>query len=218
MLGSLPDAASIPLLVVVADNLPDEGRAEEVVAGAGGTYLPMRSNLGYGGAINAAVRSLPQGIDWVMITNPDVVFHPGAIDRMLEVGTTSADIGAVGPARPERGRVGVSVGARGPGHPRRFRARALRERLADESVDPALPRRSVAGHAPATPAGCPARASSCAARRSRASADSTRATSCTSRTSTSAFGSAGRGGATASRRPPRSRTPAVTRPRASRLR
>ena len=83
MLGSLPAAASRPLLVVVADNLPEVGRTREVVAAAGGSYVPMRSNLGYGGAINEVVRGLPSEIEWVMITNPDVVFHPGSIDRML---------------------------------------------------------------------------------------------------------------------------------------
>ena len=97
MLGSLPAAASRPLLVVVADNLPEVGRTREVVAAAGGTYVPMRSNLGYGGAINEVVRGLPSEIEWVMITNPDVVFHPGAIDRMVETGAATDDIGAVGP-------------------------------------------------------------------------------------------------------------------------
>lgn len=97
MLGSLPAAAAGPLLVVVADNLPGVGRTREVVAAAGGTYVPMPSNLGYGGAINEAVRGLPSEIEWVMITNPDVVFHPGAIDRMVETGATTDDIGAVGP-------------------------------------------------------------------------------------------------------------------------
>ena len=97
MLGSLPVAASEPPLVVVADNLPTSGTTREVVTAAGGTYLPMRANLGYGGAINEVVRGLPEDVEWVMITNPDVVFHPSAIDRMLAAGAGSADIGAVGP-------------------------------------------------------------------------------------------------------------------------
>lgn len=97
MLGSLTTATSAPLLIVVADNLPGTGRTREVVTAAGGVYRPMRSNLGYGGAINEVVRDLPAGVEWVMITNPDVVFHPGAIDRLVEAGSTSADVGAVGP-------------------------------------------------------------------------------------------------------------------------
>ena len=97
MLASLPTAASARPLVVIADNLPRSGTTREVVDHAGGLYMPMRSNLGYGGAINAAVRGLPAVIEWVMITNPDVVFHPGAIDHMVATGTDADDIGAVGP-------------------------------------------------------------------------------------------------------------------------
>ena len=40
---------------------------------------------------------MPPEIEWVMITNPDVVFHPDAIDRMVETGATADDVGAVGP-------------------------------------------------------------------------------------------------------------------------
>jgi N-acetylglucosaminyl-diphospho-decaprenol L-rhamnosyltransferase len=106
MMGSLPRAASSPVLVVIADNLPDVGRATEVAANGGAVYLPMRSNLGYGGAINAAVRELPEGIEWVVITNPDIVFHAGSIDRMVEIAASSPQIGAVGPlVRNEDGSV-----------------------------------------------------------------------------------------------------------------
>ncbi|TYL52522.1 glycosyltransferase family 2 protein [Agromyces mariniharenae] len=97
MLASVPAAASDRPLVVVADNLPSTGRTREVVTGVGGTYLPMRSNLGYGGAINEVVKELPPAIEWVMITNPDVVFHEGAIDHLVEAGGIDDRIGAVGP-------------------------------------------------------------------------------------------------------------------------
>jgi N-acetylglucosaminyl-diphospho-decaprenol L-rhamnosyltransferase len=97
MLASLPAAASARPLVVIADNLPGSGTTQEVVHQAGGTYVPMRSNLGYGGAINEVVRGLPSAIEWVMITNPDVVFHAGAIDHMVATAADADDIGAVGP-------------------------------------------------------------------------------------------------------------------------
>jgi N-acetylglucosaminyl-diphospho-decaprenol L-rhamnosyltransferase len=98
--------------VVVADNRPEQGTTGQVIDRAGGVYLPMRSNLGYGGAINEAVRGLPEDVAWVMITNPDVVFHAGAIDRMLEAGAQSPDIGAVGPVvRNEDGTVYPSARA-----------------------------------------------------------------------------------------------------------
>jgi N-acetylglucosaminyl-diphospho-decaprenol L-rhamnosyltransferase len=97
LLGSLPDASSRPLDVVIADNLPEVGRTEEVVREAGARYLPMERNLGYGGAINAAVRVIPDSVEWVVITNPDVAFHPGAIDALLAVGEADARIASVGP-------------------------------------------------------------------------------------------------------------------------
>lgn len=112
MLGSLPTAVAAPVLVVVADNLPEVDGTRDVVLRAGGTYVPMRANLGYGGAINEVVRGLPEDIEWVVITNPDVVFHQGAIDRMLETGATAADIGAIGPiVRNEDGSVYPSARA-----------------------------------------------------------------------------------------------------------
>lgn len=97
MLGSLPGAATAPPIVVVADNRPDSDATQEVTLAAGATYLPMPGNLGYGGAVNAAVRSLPPEIEWVLITNPDVLLHEGAIDRLVEKGEAADDIGAVGP-------------------------------------------------------------------------------------------------------------------------
>jgi N-acetylglucosaminyl-diphospho-decaprenol L-rhamnosyltransferase len=96
--ASLGKASSGPLVAVVADNRPDAGApVRELAERFGVTYLPMASNLGYGGAMNAAIRSLPDDISWVLVSNPDIEIRPGAIDELVRVGESDARIGAVGP-------------------------------------------------------------------------------------------------------------------------
>ena len=97
MLDSVRAATTRPTLLAVADNLPSQTGTEDAVREAGGGYTALPSNPGYGGAINALVRSLPSSAEWIMITNPDVVFHAGSIDAMLHEGETQLDIAAVGP-------------------------------------------------------------------------------------------------------------------------
>jgi len=97
-LASLEGASLSELQVVVADNRPDAGGpVRELTERYGVAYLPMSANLGYGGAMNAAVRSLPSDIPWVLVSNPDIEIHPGAIDELVRVGESDARIGAVGP-------------------------------------------------------------------------------------------------------------------------
>ena len=98
-LESLPDSSLRPLVVVVADNLPnqDDGTVE-MVHRAGGIYLPIESNPGYGAAMNAAVRLLPPDVEWVLISNPDVVLEEGSLDVLLQTASTDPAIGTVGPA------------------------------------------------------------------------------------------------------------------------
>ncbi|THG36052.1 glycosyltransferase family 2 protein [Glaciibacter flavus] len=104
MLDSVRDATDHPTLLAVADNLPSQAGTEDAVRVAGGGYTALPSNPGYGAAINALVRSLPTSVEWIVITNPDVVFHAGAIDAMLHEGDTQVDIAAVGPLiRDEEG-------------------------------------------------------------------------------------------------------------------
>lgn len=88
-----PDA-----LVVVADSLPDgDDEVRGIVADAGARYLATPDNPGYGGAVNRAVADLPDTVDWVLVSNPDVVLAPGALERLVAVGDADAGIGAVGP-------------------------------------------------------------------------------------------------------------------------
>lgn len=98
-LASLPAAAHEPVALAVADNLPDDhGALRSAVREAGGTWLPLPENPGYGGGMNAAVRAMPSTVEWVLLSNPDVVLHPGCIDELVRVAESDALIAAVGPA------------------------------------------------------------------------------------------------------------------------
>jgi N-acetylglucosaminyl-diphospho-decaprenol L-rhamnosyltransferase len=97
-LASVQDASAGTTPIAVADNMPSSGGAEEMCAEVGAEYLPMASNLGYGGAMNAAAAALPNGIEWILVSNPDVVLEPGCIDELVRVGNEDPAIGSVGPA------------------------------------------------------------------------------------------------------------------------
>lgn len=97
-LASVTGASSATIPIAVADNLPSSGGTEALCAAAGARYLPMESNLGYGGAMNAAAAALPASVEWFLVSNPDVVLEPGCIDELVRVGTEDPAIGSVGPA------------------------------------------------------------------------------------------------------------------------
>jgi N-acetylglucosaminyl-diphospho-decaprenol L-rhamnosyltransferase len=84
--------------VVIADNKPARSSpVQDIVAQSVATYLPMTGNLGYGTAVNAAVRSLADSAEWILISNPDVVLEPDSISRLLQTGDSDETIAAVGP-------------------------------------------------------------------------------------------------------------------------
>ena len=98
-LASVPASSSVPLTVVVADNKPAGGDGVREVARANGAgYLPLVANPGYGGAINAAVKCLPAAIEWILVSNPDLVLGAGSVDFLLATGDSNPSIAAVGPA------------------------------------------------------------------------------------------------------------------------
>jgi N-acetylglucosaminyl-diphospho-decaprenol L-rhamnosyltransferase len=98
-LDSLREASRRPLFLVVADNKPESSNTAvaDLASAAGALYMPMPSNRGYGHAINQVLKVLPPGIEWVVISNPDVTAHPGAIDVLLDTATPDPRVGAVGP-------------------------------------------------------------------------------------------------------------------------
>jgi N-acetylglucosaminyl-diphospho-decaprenol L-rhamnosyltransferase len=98
-LASIAGASSEPVHTVVVDNRPDaDSRAAELAAEIGAAYVAQPNNPGYGGAINAGVATLSAEVRWVLVSNPDVVLHPGVIDALVAVGESDEHIGAIGPA------------------------------------------------------------------------------------------------------------------------
>jgi N-acetylglucosaminyl-diphospho-decaprenol L-rhamnosyltransferase len=98
-LASVPSASASPLTVIVADNKPtDADGVEHLATEHGAQYLPLPQNLGYGGAINAAARTLPASVDWILVANPDLLLGAGSIDALVAAGESDPKIAAVGPA------------------------------------------------------------------------------------------------------------------------
>lgn len=101
-LDSVPAATSSAVPVLVADNKPDAASRpalEELLAQNSAGYLPMVANLGYGHAVNAAVETLGAEIEYVLVSNPDVVLGPDSLDILVSVLDADIDqtIAAVGP-------------------------------------------------------------------------------------------------------------------------
>lgn len=96
LLDSLAAASAERIVPVVADNAADP---ELIPLAASGRIVleDMGGNLGYGGAVNEAVRRLPTRPEWLLVVNPDVTFRPGAIDELVRAADRDSAIGMVGP-------------------------------------------------------------------------------------------------------------------------
>ena len=102
-LQSVPGATERPTLVVMADNGSTDG-APEAAVGPSVELLHTGGNIGYGSAVNAAARALAgrrkagevDG-EFFVVSNPDVVFDAGAIDRMIECARNYDTAAAIGP-------------------------------------------------------------------------------------------------------------------------
>ena len=104
-LDSVPAASSAGAVVVMADNGSTDGAPEAATAEREGVeLLHTGGNIGYGAGMNAGVEALRDRraageIDgeFVLISNPDVVFDPGSIDEMVAAARRHPTAGAVGP-------------------------------------------------------------------------------------------------------------------------
>lgn len=97
-LASTADASADPVEVVVADNhSAQEAALRRITEEAGARFLELGENRGYGAAANRAVATLDPDVRWVLVSNPDVVLEPLALDRMIATAAADPSIGAVGP-------------------------------------------------------------------------------------------------------------------------
>lgn len=104
-LDSLDDAYSGDTLTVLADNGSADGVPQQAAHDRGNVeFLPTGGNLGYGRGMNAGARALrgrrtKKLIDdeFLLLSNPDVTFAPGAIDALVECAGRWPNAAAVGP-------------------------------------------------------------------------------------------------------------------------
>ncbi len=107
-LDSLADAtAGPPPTVVVADNGSTDGAVERAALRPGVTVVRTGANLGYGGAANFGIAhdsgphdGVAGGVtgELVVVANPDIVWHHGAIDELVAAAGRWPDAAALGPA------------------------------------------------------------------------------------------------------------------------
>lgn len=104
-LGSLSAAYAGGTVTVLADNGSTDGVPEAAAAeDATVEFLPTGGNIGYGSAINAAVRYLRArreagdvDPEFFLISNPDVSFGEGSVDRLVQAARRWPNAAAVGP-------------------------------------------------------------------------------------------------------------------------
>ena len=104
-LDSLPAATAQGVHVVLADNGSRDGVPEEAASRSSNVeFLPTGGNLGYGAGMNAGARQLRPLRDageidpeFLVLSNPDVVFGEGAIDELIACARRWPDAAAVGP-------------------------------------------------------------------------------------------------------------------------
>lgn len=97
-LASIAEASSERPDVIVVDNKPgDADGVEELTVQYGARYLPMPQNAGYGHAMDAGAATVPESVQWIVISNPDIILSPGSIDAMVAAIADGEDVGAVGP-------------------------------------------------------------------------------------------------------------------------
>lgn len=93
--ASLAGTAAVVELVIV-DNSDDHSVAEQVAARHSATLRLPGANVGYGAAANHGAAGAGQ--PWLVVANPDIVWHPGALDALLDAGHRHPQAGALGPA------------------------------------------------------------------------------------------------------------------------
>ena len=96
-LDSVVKATSRPLRVLLVDNGSTDGAPERAVRRAGVQLLRIGENVGYGSAANRGVVEWGPEVGWVVVANPDIEWHPGSLDELLEAAQRWPRAGALGP-------------------------------------------------------------------------------------------------------------------------
>jgi N-acetylglucosaminyl-diphospho-decaprenol L-rhamnosyltransferase len=119
-INSLRDGCSLPYEVVIADNGSTDDAPEHAVERYGVSLVRTGRNVGYGTAANVGAQG--STAEFLLISNPDIEFRPGAIDELVKAATRWPHGASFGPAILERdGRLypsarALPVVAHGIGH------------------------------------------------------------------------------------------------------
>jgi N-acetylglucosaminyl-diphospho-decaprenol L-rhamnosyltransferase len=91
-------ASTHPLGVFVVNNAADDSEMSSFAAAHPDVVVfEAGANLGYGRAVNFAVRQLGPEFEWILVVNPDTEFSSGAIDELLRVARAHSEAAAFGP-------------------------------------------------------------------------------------------------------------------------
>jgi GT2 family glycosyltransferase len=134
VVGSLLEEGAPASRIVVVHNPADPSEPPLASPPRGVTVLRMAENAGYAGGMNHGIaHHLAAGASRVLLLTHDVVFHPGALARLLEVADAMPAYGILGPALSWEGRPFSFGGLRGADG-----SVALRERPPEGSTAPVL--------------------------------------------------------------------------------
>jgi N-acetylglucosaminyl-diphospho-decaprenol L-rhamnosyltransferase len=93
---SLATATARPVRLVLVDNGTDPTVVDAVARDHGAEVVRSGANLGYGRAANLAASGADE--PWLVVANPDVVWHAGSLDELLAAAQRHPTAGALGPA------------------------------------------------------------------------------------------------------------------------
>ena len=82
--------------IVMVDNGSTDGAPQATGAAGLAHLIETGRNLGYGAAVNIGARDAES--PWLVICNPDIEWHPGALDALLAAAERWPAAGAFGPA------------------------------------------------------------------------------------------------------------------------
>ncbi|MFZ4843535.1 glycosyltransferase family 2 protein [Mycetocola saprophilus] len=84
-------------IIVVENRSPQAEATRQTAAAHGVNFVCLPSNAGYGSAMNRGVATLDSGVEYVLISNPDVRLNADTLPALVDWLDTHRDCGAVAP-------------------------------------------------------------------------------------------------------------------------
>ena len=96
LVGCLDSLANNGVSDVVVVNNGPRGASDASIVGREVTLVEPEANLGYGRGVNRGVAAVARR-ELLIVSNPDVVVHPGAVDALIEFMDEHPAVGIAGP-------------------------------------------------------------------------------------------------------------------------